>query len=70
MARGSAFRAPLHRRFGGTPAETMGGMDRRSWVGMATPSGEFRMGRQNTEIFYRGGCIDFTARIAVAAQRG
>ena len=36
--------------------------DRQLWAGIATPGGEFRFGRQNTAIFYRGSYIDFTAR--------
>jgi predicted porin len=36
--------------------------DRQAWVGMNTPVGEFRLGRQNTEIFVIGGAIDYTER--------
>jgi len=36
--------------------------DRQAWVGMATPIGEFRIGRQNTTIFFNGGLIDFGER--------
>jgi len=36
--------------------------DRQLWAGLATPVGEFRVGRQNTAIFYIGGAIDFTSR--------
>jgi len=36
--------------------------DRQLWAGFATPAGEFRFGRQNTAIFYRGGYNDFTGR--------
>jgi predicted porin len=36
--------------------------DRQAWVGLATPYGEFRLGRQNSPTFVRGGHIDFTAR--------
>jgi predicted porin len=36
--------------------------DRQSWVGVATPAGELRIGRQNTEIFFTGGPIDYTER--------
>jgi predicted porin len=36
--------------------------DRQSWVGLASPAGQFRAGRQNGPIFNRGGSIDYTAR--------
>ena len=36
--------------------------DRQSWVGIASPYGEFRAGRQNTPIFTHGDYIDFTRR--------
>lgn len=36
--------------------------DRQAWVGLKTQYGEFRAGRQNTAIFYRGNYIDFTTR--------
>lgn len=36
--------------------------DRQAWAGVATPYGEFRGGRQNAAIFYRGDYIDFTTR--------
>lgn len=36
--------------------------DRQAWVGLATPVGEFRVGRQNTAIFARGDYVDFTTR--------
>jgi predicted porin len=36
--------------------------DRQAWIGLASPVGEFRVGRQNTIIFYKGGFIDNTAR--------
>ena len=36
--------------------------DRQSYVGIATPIGEFRAGRQNGPIQTRGGFIDYTAR--------
>jgi len=36
--------------------------DRQAWVGAATPIGEFRAGRQNTEVFLRGGYIDYGER--------
>ena len=46
----------------GAAADTTRMFDRQLWAGLATPAGEFRVGRQNTAIFYRGGYIDFTAR--------
>src|SRR5256885_10483048 len=46
----------------GTQADATRLFDRQLWAGFATPRGEFRFGRQNTAIFYRGGYIDFTAR--------
>jgi len=37
--------------------------DRQAWVGLASKTyGEFRAGRQNTAIFYRGDYIDFGSR--------
>lgn len=36
--------------------------DRQSWIGLSTPAGEFRAGRQNTPIFTHGDYIDFTRR--------
>ncbi|PUA16596.1 porin [Glaciimonas sp. PCH181] len=36
--------------------------DRQAWVGINTPGGEFRLGRQNTIIFFIGGAIDYTER--------
>jgi len=46
----------------GAAADATRVFDRQLWAGLATPAGEFRVGRQNTAIFYRGGYIDFTAR--------
>lgn len=46
----------------GAAADTTRMFDRQAWVGYATPVGEFRIGRQNTAIFYRGDYIDFTSR--------
>jgi hypothetical protein len=42
--------------------------DRQSWLGIATTFGEFRAGRQNTAIFYRGNCIDFTRMLGPIAM--
>jgi len=36
--------------------------DRQAWVGLLTPVGEFRIGRQNTTIFFNGSLIDFGER--------
>jgi len=46
----------------GAPADTARAFDRQTWVGLAGPAGEFRVGRQNGPIFARGGYIDFTTR--------
>src|SRR5262249_48581314 len=46
----------------GAQADATRLFDRQAWAGFGTPVGEFRFGRQNTAIFYRGGYIDFTAR--------
>lgn len=46
----------------GAPADGTRMFDRQLWAGLATPVGEFRVGRQNTAIFYRGGYIDYTTR--------
>ncbi|MGS0744120.1 porin [Glaciimonas sp. GG7] len=46
----------------GAAADSTRIFDRQSWVGINTPGGEFRFGRQNTIIFYIGGAIDYTER--------
>lgn len=46
----------------GVAADTSRQFDRQAWVGAATPAGEVRVGRQNTEIFATGGAIDYTER--------
>ncbi|MDB5897996.1 MAG: polymerase [Ramlibacter sp.] len=46
----------------GIAADATRGFDRQTWVGFATPYGEFRFGRQNGVVFYRGDYIDFTSR--------
>ena len=46
----------------GTAADTSRIFDRQAWIGVNTPGGEFRAGRQNTEIFLIGGAIDYTER--------
>ena len=46
----------------GTMADSARSFDRQSWVGLGSPYGEVRFGRQNTAIFYRGDYIDFSSR--------
>lgn len=46
----------------GTFADSTRMFDRQAWLGINTPVGEFRFGRQNTAIFYIGGAIDYTDR--------
>jgi predicted porin len=46
----------------GTGADASRLFDRQAWVGVATAAGEFRAGRQNTDIFLIGGAIDYTDR--------
>jgi predicted porin len=47
----------------GASAETSRFFDRQAWVGLSSNDlGEFRLGRQNTAVFTRGGNVDFTAR--------
>jgi len=46
----------------GAPADATRLFDRQAWVGLATPAGEFRVGRQNTEVFLRGPAIDYGER--------
>ncbi|QBE66971.1 porin [Pseudoduganella lutea] len=46
----------------GSAADTSRLFDRQAWLGLATKAGEFRAGRQNTEIFMIGGAIDYTDR--------
>jgi predicted porin len=36
--------------------------DRQAWAGMTSPYGEFRVGRQNTDIQSQGNYIDYTER--------
>lgn len=36
--------------------------DRQAWVGLATPYGEFRAGRQNTAAFNRSAEVDYSGR--------
>ena len=46
----------------GAQADTTRLFDRQAWVGIATAAGEFRVGRQNTAVFYRGDYIDWSSR--------
>lgn len=46
----------------GAQADSSRLFDRQAWVGVNTPGGEVRIGRQNTEIFLTGGAIDYTER--------
>lgn len=46
----------------GGMADTGRLFDRQAWIGMTTPVGQFRMGRQNTAAFYIGNAIDYTDR--------
>ena len=46
----------------GAAADTSRAFDRQTWIGYASSAGEFRIGRQNTAIFYRGDYIDFGSR--------
>ena len=46
----------------GAPADTTRLFDRQAWAGLVTPVGEFRVGRQNTEVFLRGSAIDYGER--------
>jgi predicted porin len=46
----------------GAPADATRLFDRLAWVGVVTPGGELRIGRQNTEVFLRGSAIDYGDR--------
>jgi predicted porin len=46
----------------GAQADATRLFDRQLWAGLATPVGEFRVGRQNTAVFYKGSYIDNTTR--------
>ena len=64
---GAGYQAKFNLELGlnedtGTGADTSRLFDRQAWVGVNTPAGEFRIGRQNTEIFLIGGAIDYTDR--------
>ncbi len=64
---GNGYQAKFNLELGanadtGTQADGGRLFDRQAWVGINTPVGEFRVGRQNTSIFYIGGAIDYTER--------
>ncbi|KAF3996370.1 porin [Glaciimonas immobilis] len=64
---GSGYQAKftLEQGFGantGALADAPRIFDRQAWIGINTPGGEFRIGRQNTIIFFIGGAIDYTER--------
>ena len=46
----------------GSGADSSRLFDRQAWIGLNTPYGEVRAGRQNTQVFYIGGAIDYTER--------
>jgi predicted porin len=46
----------------GVQADSTRLFDRQAWVGLASPFGEVRFGRQNGSTFVRGGMVDFTTR--------
>jgi len=46
----------------GGQADTTRLFDRQFWAGLATPAGEFRVGRQNSAVFTKGAYIDNTTR--------
>lgn len=46
----------------GAQADSSRFFDRQAWVGLATPYGEFRVGRQNGIVFSRGDYIDYSSR--------
>jgi predicted porin len=46
----------------GAQADATRLFDRQAWVGIATPAGEFRAGRQNGIVFYKGSYVDNTTR--------
>jgi len=61
---GYAARFTLEGGFSGDTGglASTGLFDRQSYIGLVTPAGEFRVGRQNSTIFVHGGYIDFTQR--------
>lgn len=46
----------------GAQADTTRLFDRQAWVGIETQVGEFRAGRQNGIVFYKGSYVDATTR--------
>ena len=46
----------------GAQADSSRLFDRQAWIGLVTPVGEFRAGRQNAAIFEIGDAIDYTER--------
>lgn len=46
----------------GAQADATRFFDRQAWVGIGSPWGEVRVGRQNGPIFYRGNYVDYTTR--------
>ena len=62
---GYQFKFTLEQGFAtdsGVMADSSRLFDRQAWIGLAGPYGEWRIGRQNTEIFMAGGAIDYTDR--------
>jgi predicted porin len=51
----------------GAAADSSRLFDRQAWVGLATPAGQFRIGRQNTIAFYIGDAIDYTSRASLGS---
>jgi len=54
----------LNGKFGDSANGTYGGRlwNRQAWLGLLTPAGEFRVGRQNSTIQQMGGEIDYAGR--------
>ena len=64
VAEGYTFKFQLEQGLNdttGAQADATRLFDRQLWAGLATPIGEFRVGR-NTAVFYKGGYIDNTTR--------
>ncbi|HEY1149890.1 MAG TPA: porin [Pseudoduganella sp.] len=62
---GYQFKFTLEQGFAadtGAMADSARLFDRQAWIGVVGQFGEFRIGRQNTEIFLIGGAIDYTDR--------
>jgi predicted porin len=43
--------------------------DRQAWIGHKSAIGEFRIGRQNSELFYAGGAYDYVASTTFGSVR-